>query len=82
MPLSIKSKIRPPLLVGSLQEPDNVYLIDFDNSYFRVSTKSRAKSWRLANLARLKRSLLKFKKNVEDFHFSDANWSALLGGYK
>jgi 3-deoxy-D-manno-octulosonic acid kinase len=65
------------LLAGGLQGQGNVYLIDFDNSYFRAGSKS----WKLANLARLKRSLLKFKKNVAIFNFSDTGWSALLDGY-
>ncbi len=68
---------RNVLLVDSLQQPGDVYLIDFDNSYIRSDTES----WKLANLARLKRSLLKFKKNVDGFNFSDTGWSALLDGY-
>ena len=55
-----------------------VYLIDFDNSGFR----SGSGSWKMANLARLKRSLLKFKRNDAGFNFDEADWSALLAGYK
>jgi len=54
-----------------------IYLIDFDNSYIRLGSSS----WKMANLARLKRSLLKFKKNQADFNFDENNWSALLVGY-
>lgn len=61
-----------------LNEDGDVYLIDFDNSYIRRTSNS----WKMANLARLKRSLLKFKKNMTDFNFSDENWAALLEGYK
>jgi 3-deoxy-D-manno-octulosonic acid kinase len=66
------------LLAGALPEAGDVYLIDFDNSGFR----SDVKSWKMANLARLKRSLLKFKRNNEGFNFDEENWSALLDGYK
>ena len=61
-----------------LSEKGRVYLIDFDNSRFRLASKS----WKIANLARLKRSLLKFKKNAADFNFDEENWSLLLEGYK
>ena len=66
------------LLVGSLPEADDVYLIDFDNSYFRVNEKS----WKMANLTRLKRSLLKFKNNTYGFNFSEEDWSDLMDGYQ
>jgi len=59
-------------------ETGDVYLIDFDNSGFR----SGSSSWKMANLARLKRSLMKFKRNDAGFNFDEANWSALLAGYK
>ena len=55
----------------------DVYLIDFDNSGFR----SGSDSWKMANLARLKRSLLKFKRNDAGFYFDEADWSALMAGY-
>ena len=55
-----------------------IYLIDFDNSYIRLG----ADSWKMANLSRLKRSLLKFRKNIAGFNFTDDNWAALLDGYK
>jgi len=48
------------ILVGN---DGGIYLIDFDNSYVR----KRTGSWKTANLARLKRSLLKFKKNTDGF---------------
>lgn len=66
------------LLTHSESEPCEVYLIDFDNSYIRVNSKT----WKMANLARLKRSLLKFRKNRDVFNFTDKNWAALLEGYK
>jgi len=56
----------------------DVYLIDFDNSGFRAGSES----WKMANLARLKRSLLKFKRNDAGFNFDEADWTALLTGYK
>jgi 3-deoxy-D-manno-octulosonic acid kinase len=60
-----------------LTDGGEVYLIDFDNSYFRAD----ANSWKMANLARLKRSLLKFKKNENTFHFSEQDWTVLVDGY-
>lgn len=61
------------LLTGSL----DIYLIDFDNSYIRLGSDS----WKMANLLRLKRSLLKFKNNSDSFNFEEDDWSALLVGY-
>lgn len=70
------------LLAGAPQysgpETGDVYLIDFDNSGFR----SGSDSWKMANMARLKRSLLKFKRNDPGFNFEDSDWQALLAGYK
>lgn len=66
------------LLRYSESESGDVYLIDFDNSDFRINSKT----WKMANLARLKRSLLKFKRNEKCFNFNENNWSALLDGYK
>ncbi len=54
-----------------------IYLIDFDNSYIRLGSSS----WKMANLSRLKRSLLKFKNNTDGFNFDEGNWSALIAGY-
>lgn len=54
-----------------------VTLIDFDNSRVRGDDKS----WKLANLARLNRSLLKFLSNEDRFCYSEDDWSALLAGY-
>lgn len=65
------------LLVPSEAPSEDVYLIDFDNSGFRVTSAS----WKMANLARLKRSLLKFKNNSAA-HFGEGDWSQFLEGYK
>ncbi len=54
-----------------------ISLIDFDNSYIRTSSET----WKRANLVRLKRSLLKFKRNQPSFNFEEDDWSALLYGY-
>lgn len=61
-----------------LTESGDVYLIDFDNSSFRLNSST----WKMANLTRLKRSLLKFKKNREDFNFTEEDWVVLLAAYK
>jgi len=59
-----------------IEEIGRVYLIDFDNSYVRIG-----EGWKMTNLARLKRSLLKFKGNTTGFNFEESDWSALLKGY-
>ena len=61
-----------------LSESGDVYLIDFDNSNFRVDSNS----WKMANLSRLKRSLLKFKKSKDKFNFDESDWMTFLDGYK
>ena len=60
-----------------LTESHEVFLIDFDNSYIRMGSSS----WKMVNLSRLKRSLLKFKNNTDGFNFDEDDWSALLLGY-
>ncbi len=66
------------LLSGIPAKTGDVYLIDFDNSGFR----SGGSAWKMANLARLKRSLLKFKRNDAGFNYDEDDWSALLVGYR
>jgi 3-deoxy-D-manno-octulosonic acid kinase len=61
-----------------LTESGDVYLIDFDRGQFRADSAS----WKMANLARLKRSLLKFKNNTAGFNFVENDWNNLLSGYK
>lgn len=61
-----------------LTETGEVFLIDFDNSGFRVSSDT----WKMSNLSRLKRSLLKFKKTVKTFNFDENDWSNFLMAYK
>jgi len=61
-----------------LTDSDEIYLIDFDNSCLRQNSEN----WKMANLARLKRSLLKFKRNMDGFNFTEGEWEALLKGYR
>ena len=56
---------------------NTVYLIDFDKGAFRYL----GESWKAANLARLKRSLLKFKSLNRNFYFNEDDWKQLLKGY-
>ena len=56
---------------------NKVYLIDFDKGSMRYL----GDSWKASNLARLKRSLLKFKSLNQVFHFNQDDWNALLDGY-
>lgn len=60
-----------------LDQNAKVYLVDFDKGCIRVL----GESWKASNLARLKRSLLKFKSNTPGFNFDEQDWSALLKGY-
>lgn len=62
------------ILITKNQE---IHLIDFDNSGFRDDSKT----WKKKNMARLKRSLIKFKNNQNDFNFNEKNWLVLLAGY-
>lgn len=54
-----------------------IYLIDFDKGAFRYF----GESWKAANLARLQRSLLKFKSLNQSFNYDQQDWDALLEGY-
>ena len=54
-----------------------IYLIDFDKGMFRYL----GESWKASNLARLKRSLMKFKSLNQTFYFDDNNWKQLIQGY-
>lgn len=55
-----------------------VHLIDFDKGRIRYM----GEAWKTANLARLNRSLQKFKSNSRRFHYYEENdWKTLLGGY-
>lgn len=56
---------------------DDFHLIDFDRARFRSDGR-----WREANLSRLRRSLDKFAARESAFHFADAQWAALLAGYR
>ena len=58
-------------------ESGDVYLIDFDKGSFRYL----GESWKRSNLARLQRSLVKFKSLNPGFHFSAENWGSLVQGY-
>ncbi len=59
-------------------ESKAVFLIDFDKGRLRYL----GEAWKAANLARLQRSLLKFKSLNETFHFDRQDWNALLDGYR
>ncbi len=58
-------------------ESNRVYLIDFDKGAMRYL----GDSWKASNLARLHRSLKKFKTLNKVFHFNQHDWDALLHGY-
>lgn len=62
-----------------LLEPQSldIYLIDFDKGAFRYF----GESWKAANLARLQRSLLKFKSLYQGFSYDQQDWNVLLEGY-
>ncbi|MGN2250573.1 3-deoxy-D-manno-octulosonic acid kinase [Frateuria sp. GZRe14] len=55
-----------------------LYLIDFD----RGALRTPAEAWRLANLARLRRSLVKLGAAERIPDFQAANWGPLVYGYE
>lgn len=70
----------------------SAYLIDFDRCYIKAKNTTQrganaafAKSWQGKNLARLQRSFAKeqqqAKANKLAFHWTPADWDALLRGY-
>lgn len=61
-----------------LDEAGKVYLIDFDRGELRRGDEG----WRSANMERLKRSLMKFRRNEKHFAFDDEDWKSLLRGYQ
>jgi len=63
------------ILLGAAGE---AHLIDFDRGRFRYL----GDTWKAANLARLQRSLLKFRSQHEGFNFTEDDWQALLRGYQ
>ncbi|MGD2053335.1 MAG: 3-deoxy-D-manno-octulosonic acid kinase [Gammaproteobacteria bacterium] len=63
------------ILLNTVNE--KVYLVDFDKGGIRYL----GESWKAANLARLQRSLLKFKSLNDVFYYDHGNWRALLDGY-
>lgn len=60
-----------------LDDAGKVTLIDFDRGELRAP----ASGWQQANLARLKRSLEKFRRSEMRFSFDDEDWKTLLLGY-
>ncbi len=60
-----------------LLSENQVHLIDFDKGAIRYL----GDSWKTSNLARLKRSLLKFKSLNQCFYFDEDDWKQLLQGY-
>ena len=59
-----------------LDGDEQPWLIDFD----KCAIKS-GEQWKLANLARLQRSLLKEKRNRRDLHWQERQWAPLMDGY-
>ena len=60
-----------------LLDDDRFYLIDFDKGMVRYI----GNAWKASNLARLQRSLLKFKNARHEMHFTAENWKQLVAGY-
>ena len=63
-----------------LDKQQRVYLIDFDKGEIRKEKQQEAQ-WKLDNLQRLKRSLLKQQSSREEYAFSEEDWSALVDAY-
>lgn len=65
-----------------LRDVTDFYLIDFDKATLKVS----GDDWKLSNLNRLKRSLMKIQSLLQQqgktFYFSDIDWSSFNKGYQ
>lgn len=67
-----------------LDDQKIVYLIDFDKSEIRTEKQQEGAQnaqWKLDNLQRLKRSLLKQQGLREEYYFTEENWDVLMGAY-
>lgn len=60
-----------------ISDSGEVYLIDFDQGRRREP----GRHWQQSNLARLLRSLEKFRRQERDFHFDDEDWKRVMEGY-
>lgn len=60
-----------------LDKESNVYLIDFDKCQLRETQRS----WQLANINRLQRSLRKIKLGNIKVNFEPQDWELLVSGY-
>jgi 3-deoxy-D-manno-octulosonic acid kinase len=65
-----------------LGEDGDFHLIDFD----KAELSPMRRGWREANLSRLRRSLCKISRLMQQdgrfFHFNEDDWAALLEGYR
>lgn len=61
-----------------IDKDERFYLIDFDKACRRTPSAG----WCQANLARLQRSLRKFRQADPGFAFNDSDWEALQRGYR
>ncbi|HEY9096081.1 MAG TPA: 3-deoxy-D-manno-octulosonic acid kinase, partial [Hydrogenophaga sp.] len=59
-----------------IDHTDQAWIVDFD----KCDVRSGA-AWKLANLARLKRSLRKERERLPSFHWKDDDWTPLESGY-
>lgn len=62
-----------------LNSKGQVFLIDFDKS---ILHGKHSQTWCQANLSRLRRSLNKWKRRSDSFHFDSRHWEALERGYQ
>ncbi len=61
-----------------IDDNNKVWLIDFDQGEQRKNTGK----WQTDNISRLLRSFRKELNRVENFHWCEKNWQALLNGYQ
>ncbi|MBL4852079.1 MAG: 3-deoxy-D-manno-octulosonic acid kinase [Gammaproteobacteria bacterium] len=61
------------ILINQQQE---LFVLDFDKGAIKSG-----ELWKLDNIERLKRSLLKFKRKTPNFHFEFDHWRQLIRGY-
>ncbi|MEZ5703906.1 MAG: 3-deoxy-D-manno-octulosonic acid kinase [Burkholderiaceae bacterium] len=59
-----------------LDDVNQAWIVDFDKCDIRAGA-----AWKLANLARLKRSLRKERERLAHFHWEESDWGPLESGY-
>jgi 3-deoxy-D-manno-octulosonic acid kinase len=65
------------ILIASERSTEHIHLLDFDKCSIKPDD-----GWKMANLARFQRSLIKQSKKDANYHFHADDWSEILKGYQ